>query len=136
MSFFDSLFGSKGFVSDNNGQIISWVVDVLKVVEKAGPIMLYSCTVQVIAGNNVQIRIADWYDNFVSSHGAEYGLEKFFDFNPASGTSSIYVSKVAPHISGSSKQFLNNLEQALNENQLLGYHRANRFDVLEKCFQV
>lgn len=135
MSFFDSIFGRKSYSNDDNAQIISWAADVLKVVEKAGPTLIYSCTVQVISGNNVQIQIVDWYDASIHSCGAEYGLGKFFNLNPAGGTSGIYVSKVAPHISGSSKQFLNSLEQALNENQLMGYHRDNSLGALEKCFQ-
>lgn len=135
MSFFNSIFGSKSSGSDDNAQIISWVVDVLKVVEKAGSTLIYSCTVQVIAGNNVQIHIVDGYDASIPSCGAEYGLEKFFNLNPADGTSDIYISKVAPHISGSSKQFLNSLGQALNENQLMGYRRDNSLDALGKCFQ-
>lgn len=134
MSFFDGLFGSKSFGSHDNDQVISWAVDVLKVVEKAGPTLIYSCTVQVIAGNNVQIQIVDGYDASIPKCGAEYGLDKFFNLNPANGTNDIYISKVAPHISGSSKQFLNSLEQALSVNQLMGYRRNNSLDALGKCF--
>lgn len=135
MSFLGKLFGNNSS-SDDNEQIICWVVDVLNVIEKAGPALsINSCTVQVIAGNNVQIQIQDWYDDFISRFGAEYGLEKFFELVPASGTSDIYVSKITPHISGSPKQFFNSLDQMLKANGVSGYQRDARFECLQKSYQ-
>ncbi len=135
MSFLEKLFGNNGSSNKDNLQVINWVVKVLKIIEKAGPALnLFSCTVQVIAGNNVQIQIQDWYDDFIPRFGAEHGLGEFFELNPAGGTSDIYVSKIAPHISGSPKQFIHSLEQALNENQIFGYQRDNKLDLMQKSF--
>ena len=134
MSFLEKLFRNNSSSNDNE-QIIYWVVDVLNVIETAGPALsLNSCTVQVIAGNNVQIQIQDWYDDFISRFGVEHGLERFFELVPASGTSDIYVSKITPHISGSPKQFINSLEQMLEANGVSGYHRDARLDCLQKSF--
>lgn len=134
MSFLGKLFANSSSNNDNE-QIIGWVVDVLKVIEKAGPALnLNSCAVQVIAGNNVQIQIQDWYDDFIPRFGTEHELDKFFELVPASGTSDIYVSKITPHISSSSKQFINSLEQALKSNQISGYQRDVRFACIQKSF--
>lgn len=134
MSFLEKLFGNNSSNSDNE-QVICWAVDVLNVIEKAGPALsLNSCAVQVIAGNNVQIQIQDWYDDFVPRFGTEHGLEKFFELVPARGTSDIYVSKITPHISGSPKQFINSLEQTLESNQISGYHRDARLECIQKHF--
>jgi len=134
MSFLGKLFGNNSSSNDNE-QIICWVVNVLNVIEKAGPsLSLNSCTVQVIAGNNVQIQIQDWYDDFIPRFGTEQGLENFFELVPASGTSDIYVSKIAPHISGSPKQFIKSLEQTLKSNQISGYQRDARLDCIQKSF--
>lgn len=101
----------------------------------AGPVLiLNSCAIQVIAGNNVQIQIQDWYDDFIPRFGTEHELDKFFELIPSSGTSDIYVSKITPHISGSPKQFVNSLEQALMCNHISGYQRDTRLDCIQKRF--
>lgn len=134
MSFLGKLLGNNSS-SNDNAHIIYWVVNVLNVIEKAGPVLcLFSCEVQVIAGNNVQIRIQDWYDDFIPRFGTEHGLEKFFNLVPDSEMRGIYVSKYTPHISGSPKQFINSLEQALKSNQISGYQRSARFDCIYKSF--
>lgn len=136
MSLLSKVFGDSGNAEDNgNEEILAWVVDILKIIEKAGPALnLSSCTVQVIYGNNVQIQVQDWYDDFFPRFAPEHGLDKFFELVPAGGTSDIYVSKTSPHISGSSNQFVNHLEQKLIENQIFGYQRDNRLDLVQKTF--
>ncbi len=134
MSFLGKLFGNDSS-NANNEQVICWAVDILNIIEKAGTALsINSCVVQVIAGNNVQIRIQDWYDDFIPRFGAEYNLDRFFELVPASGTSDIYVSKITPHISGSSKRFINNLEQTLKIKTINGYQKDKRLDCIQKNF--
>ena len=134
MSFLGKLFGNDSS-NANNEQVICWTVDILNIIEKAGPALsINSCGVQVIAGNNVPIQIQDWYDDFIPRFGAEYGLDNFFELVPASGTSDIYVSKITPHISGSSKRFINDLEQTLKIKTINGYQKDKRLDCIQKNF--
>ena len=132
MSFLKNLFGNNESDGEDE-QILNWVLSVLKIIEKANTeLYFFECDVQVVYGNNVEIRLVEEYDGMLPKCGAKYGLDKLFNFTP--NEMNIYISRITPHIVGNRRQFLNRLERLLKENQITGYKRDDKLDVLEKRF--
>lgn len=130
MSFFKNLFGNND--SDRmDEQTLNWVLSVLKRIEKANTeLRFFGCSVQVVYGNDVVIYLQEYYEGMLPKYGAEYELDKLF----IPGEGDIYTSRITPHIAGNRRQFLDRLERLLKENQITGYKRDNKLDVLEKRF--
>ncbi len=130
MSFLKKLFENND-CDGRDEQTLDWVVSVLKRIEEANTeLRFFSCSVQVAYGNNVVISLMENYDGMLSKYGVKYGLDKSFIL----GELDIYTSRLKPHIVGNRRQFLNRLERLLKENQIMGYKRIDKYDVLEKHF--
>lgn len=136
MGLFSNIFSNNNTPNALNQNTEKWIINAILSVEQAAkPLGIYSCSIQIINGNCIQIYIQDYYDGLISKCGKEHGLDNYFHLNPVNGYDDLYTSKITPHIDGNSAKFMQNLYNTLKTQYQINYSYDTKLKILSKTFQ-